>query len=95
MTLWLNIFSFLGLFLLSFPTLRANKLKRLQSDAVQHANANQDLQDTDLIKIVAKALVDKRDQASATWRMRDQACLFAGYLLLLGSSFLRIFDKGV
>ncbi|MEO3416154.1 hypothetical protein AAFO92_15995 [Roseovarius sp. CAU 1744] len=87
----LDILTFLGIAILSVPTLSLNKRKKkLQqaSDILERATKrNTDDAFNQLIEEVQEA----RGALAGQWRRVDEICLFVGYFLLLGSSLLRVF----
>jgi hypothetical protein len=84
---WLNLAALIGIAILAVPTWSLNKRKKnLQS--VRKTTP----QKPDSFRASVKAiLTDKHNRDVADWRRIDEICLIAGYLLLLGSAFLRLF----
>lgn len=84
---WLNLASLLGIAILAVPTWSLNRRKKMLQ-AVRDALPQDPNSFRDSVKTI---LTDKRNKDVADWRRIDEICLLAGYLLLLGSSFLRLF----
>lgn len=90
-TFVLNIASFAGVAILSVPTWSLNfRKKRLQRirDVID-ARSNREA--GNVIDDVAAIVHGRRQAGAAQWRRIDEVCLAVGYLLLLGSSAIRIF----
>jgi len=89
MAWWLNLAAFFGLIILSVPTwslnFRKKKLERIRA-ADQAAGKS----DASFRAAVRGILRGRREKAVAEWRRIDEVCLFAGYLLLVGSAGLRL-----
>lgn len=83
---WLNLATLVGIAILAVPTWSLNRRKkRLQ--AVRDALA----QDAQTFRAsVREILHDKQNRDVSDWRRIDELCLIAGYLLLLGSAFARL-----
>lgn len=83
---WLNFASLVGIAILAVPTWSLNfRKKRLQE--VRKALPEEPKTFKDHVRTILK---DKRNRDVSDWRRIDEICLLAGYLLLLGSSFLRL-----
>ncbi|WP_323796752.1 hypothetical protein [Nisaea sp.] len=84
---WLNLMSLVGIAVLAVPVwslnFRRKKLQKVQ-DALSHDPAS-------FRNEVKDILLDKGNRDITTWRPVDEVCLIVGYLLLLGSSVLRLF----
>lgn len=84
----LNLASFAGVAVLSVPVWSLNfRRKRLQQirDAEGASGSAEAFRDK-----VRAILREKRERDVSRWRRIDEICLGAGYLLLLGSSGLRL-----
>lgn len=86
---WLNLASFLGIAILAVPVWSLN-FRRKRLTALRQADRKA-ASDTDFRAQARKLLIDRHRQNVDDWRPIDQACLAAGYLLLLGAAFLRLF----
>lgn len=83
---WLNLTALIGIAILAVPTWSLNRRKkRLQ--AVRDALPQEPKTFRDSVKGI---LTDKRNKEVSDWRWIDEICLIVGYLLLLGSSFARL-----
>lgn len=88
---WQNAAAFAGVAILAVPVLSLNRRKkRLQRlrDIVARRGESGDARALDR---VSDELSRKRESDVAIWRQLDEVCLFAGYLLLLGSAASRLF----
>lgn len=85
---FLNLASFGGVAILSVPVWSLNfRRKQLH----RHKVADREEHDTESFRARGrKVLLDRHKRNVEDWRPVDQACLLAGYLLLLGSAFLRL-----
>ena len=88
MTWWLNLATFLGIAILAVPVWDLNLRKR-KLHQVQLAE-NQAADDSDFRARTRAILAERHRQNVADWRRRDQVCLIAGYLLLLGAAAARV-----
>lgn len=83
---WLNLASLIGIVVLAVPTWSLNhRKKKLQE--IRAALPKEAVTFKDSVKGILK---DKRNRDVADWRPVDEKCLFAGYVLLLGSAFFRL-----
>lgn len=84
---WLNLGSMVGIAILAVPAWSLNvRKKRLQ--AIREALPEEAKTFKDNVKSILK---DKRNRDVSDWRPIDEKCLVIGYLLLLGSSLIRLF----
>lgn len=90
----LNAATFLGILILAVPVWSLNRRKRALA-ALPPAKTPPAGDDAAPGAVAAEQLLAEiRSGATGwvnDWRPIDQKCLLAGYVLLLGSSFLRIF----
>lgn len=85
---WLNLATFLGIAILAVPVLSLNNRKRRLQ---RIRDLDRDELDNGSFRAKVRALSqDKWRENVEGWRKADQLCLFAGYALLLGASFLRL-----
>ncbi len=84
---WLNLAALAGIAILAVPVwslnARKKRLQRIRDALPEPPEAFRDH--------VRAILREKRNRDVADWRALDEACLIAGYLLLLGSAFARLF----
>ncbi|MDQ2094520.1 hypothetical protein [Rhodalgimonas zhirmunskyi] len=88
---WQNAASFAGIAVLAVPVLSLNKRKkRLQRlrDIVARRGESGDKRALDR---VGEELTRNREREVAIWRRFDELCLYAGYILVLGSAASRLF----
>ncbi|MEO9778954.1 MAG: hypothetical protein ABJH07_07845 [Sedimentitalea sp.] len=83
--------TFIGIAILAVPVWTTNLNKRR---AAKHAQDKEDFyakipEDAPQIKILDD-LHDLMTKDNDVWRKRDHVCLIVGYLLLLGSNFVRV-----
>ena len=85
----LNLMTFVGIALLAVPVIALNERKRLSSK----------LTAPDPSESADTAMETLRDNAArrashwtTKWRRTEQNVMYAGYTLLLSSSFLRLFE---
>ena len=83
---WLNLTSLIGIATLAVPTWSLNKRKK-KLQAVRKAMPQRPDSFRGSVKGI---LTDKWNREVSDWRRIDEICLLAGYLLLLGSSFARL-----
>lgn len=83
---WLNLASAAGIAILAVPTWSLNNRKK-KLQAVRDALPQEPATFRDSVRTILK---DKRDRDVSEWRRIDELCLWAGYLLLLGSAVLRL-----
>lgn len=83
---WLNLTTTVGIAVLAIPVWSLN-LRKKKLQAVRDALSDESNNFKDRVRSI---LLDKRGRDVADWRMFDETCLGLGYLLLLGSSFLRL-----
>lgn len=85
---WLNLATFLGIAILAVPVLSLNNRKRrLQRIRDLDAEGGDDSSFRAKVRALSH---DKWRENVEGWRRIDQVCLFGGYALLLGASFLRL-----
>lgn len=85
---WLNLAAFAGVAILAVPTWSLNfRKKRLQR--IRDADAR-GATDAAFRARVRALLRDRRERDVAEWRRIDEVCLAAGYLLVFGSTGLRL-----
>ncbi|SNR44446.1 hypothetical protein [Puniceibacterium sediminis] len=85
---WLNLATFAGIAILAVPVWSLNSRKRKLHQVRQADQSAED--DSDFRSKTRKILKDMHEKDVAGWRWRDHFCLLVGYVLLLGSAFLRV-----
>lgn len=85
---WLNLATFSGIAILAVPVWDLNTRKR-RLHLVQQAEEQAE-DDSDFRTRTRRILAERHKKNVEGWRRRDQVCLFAGYILLLGAAALRI-----
>lgn len=85
---WLNLASFLGIAILAVPVWSLN-FRRKRLTALRKADRDT-ASDRDFRAEARRLLIDRHRRNVDDWRSIDQACLAAGYLLLLGSALARL-----
>jgi membrane protein implicated in regulation of membrane protease activity len=85
---WLNLATFAGIAILAVPVWDLNTRKRKLHQVRRAEKEAED--DSDFRARTRKILSEKHKVNVEGWRRRDQVCLLAGYVLLLGAAALRI-----
>lgn len=84
---WLNLAAAAGIAVLAVPVWSLNtRKKRLQQ--IRAALPEPPAAFRDRVRAILR---EKRNRDVSDWRALDEACLVAGYVLLLGSAFARLF----
>ncbi len=85
---WLNLMAGLGILILAVPVWQLNRRKK---KLTQIRSADLTAVDNAAFRgRVRDILLTKREREAADWRRIDEACLIAGYALLLGTAVLRV-----
>lgn len=87
----LDFMTFLGIAVLSMPVWSLNKRKK-QLTRLENAFGQDTAKARDeSVQELADELIEERKKDTGDWRGWDEFCLWLGYGLLLGASFLRLF----
>lgn len=84
---WLNLASTAGIAVLAIPVWSLNQRKKKLQE-IRDALPREAATFKDHVKTILK---DKRNREVSDWSPVDERCLVIGYLLLLGSSVIRLF----
>lgn len=88
--LLLNIASAAGIAVLAVPAFSLNFRKKTLARITRVVNRRKPGEDKSALDIIAEELESDANQRANRWRRVDELCLVIGYLLLLGSSILRV-----
>ena len=76
--------------MLAVPAFSLNFRKKTLARITRVVNRRKPGEDKSALDIIAEELESDANQRANRWRRVDELCLVIGYLLLLGSSILRV-----
>lgn len=86
----LSLASAAGIAILAVPAFSLNLRKKTLNRITGIVARRKPGQDASALDIIARELEDSASQKANRWRRVDEICLYVGYLLLLGSTSLRV-----